>query len=516
MNEMGFDYFAQLDPQALALIDPQGRRWSRGELFALANRLSRALRDSGLKRGDALALMAPNCAEYLAIYLAATQVGLYLVPINWHLSQPEISYILEDSAARLLIVHGRLGGVLLSSLVANQGSVATLIAIGKVPGYREFEDFIANQPDQALEDPLPGRVMAYTSATTGRPKAICLPLPDSRAALEKTIRFHIAAGKRLGPSDIHLFASMLYHSAPLEGAVIALHMGHIAILVDRPDPQALLELIERYAVTTALVVPTLFVRLLKLPEEVRRRYRTSTLRQVLHTGAPCPVEVKQQMMEWWGPVIWDTYGAAEGAGTIASPAEWLKYPGTVGKAIPGSDIRILGDDDGPELPRGEVGTVYLTRYTGDRFEYKGDAEKTRACHRGDHFTVGDLGYMNEEGYLFICDRKVDMIISAGTNIYSAEVERVLVLHPGIADCAVFGVPDELLGESVKAVIQLAPHVEPSKELTAEIMKFLGERLSAIKLPRRVEYAAELPRDPTGKLYKRRLRDPHWALHGRSI
>jgi long-chain acyl-CoA synthetase len=257
------------------------------------------------------------------------------------------------------------------------------------------------------------------------------------------------------------------------------------------------------------------VRMLKLPEAVRRSYSTKSLKRVVHAAAPCPVEVKRQMIDWWGPIIWDTYGAAEGAGTIVSSAEWLRYPGTVGRPIPGSEIQIIGDDD-QELPAGKVGTIYLTRYTGDPFAYRNDPDKTRACHRGRFFTAGDIGYVNEEGFLFICDRKIDMIISSGMNIYSAEVEQALVLHPAVADCAVFGVPDELLGEAVRAIVQPLPGIEGDAGLTRDLFTFLREHLSAVKLPKRIEYMTQLPRDPAGKLYKRTLRQAHWdasAGHG---
>ncbi len=508
MTGMGFDYFSLLEPGVPALVDPSGKIWSRAELFALANRLSRALRAAGLEKGDTVAVLAPNCAEFLAAHLATTQAGLYLVPINWHLSPSEVAYILEDSGAAAVITHGRLAGAVLAAVKAATTGARAHICIRGADGYVAFEEFVAPHSGTPLRNPELGRVMMYTSATTGRPKGIQLPLPESRAALERTIRFHIDCGIELGQGQVHLCASMLYHAAPLEGAIIALHMGHLLVLVDRWQPEALLQLIDAYRVTTTMMVPTMFVRMLKLPENIRRRYSLASLQRVVHTGAPCPPEVKRQMIDWWGPVIWDTYGAAEGAGTVVSSEEWIKYPGTVGRPIPGSEIRIL-DDAGNVLPATKIGTIYLKRYTGDRFEYRGDPEKTRACHRGEFFTVGDVGYLNEAGYLFICDRKIDMIISGGMNIYSAEVERVLVTHPAVADCAVFGIPDALLGEVVRAVVQPLPGVEGTSALSTALMQFLGKHLAAAKLPKRIDYMSELPRDPSGKLYKRRLRQPYW-------
>jgi long-chain acyl-CoA synthetase len=360
-----------------------------------------------------------------------------------------------------------------------------------------------------------GRMLVYTSATTGAPKAINLPLESAVMALERTIRFHMSCGIALERDNVHLCASMLYHAGPLDCMAIALHMGHAVVLVERWEPELLLQLIERHRVSTSFMVPSMFVQLLKLSEEVRARYDTSSLRLIAHSGAPCPEGVKRQMLSWWGPVLWESYGSAEGVGTAVGPHEWLAHPGSVGRPLPGSLIRVLGED-GETLPPHGVGTIYLTRHTGDRFEYKGDPEKTQAAYRGELFTVGDVGYLDEEGYLFICDRKIDMIICGGMNIYSAEIEQVLVQHPHVADCAVFGVPDDLMGEAVHAVVQPLPGMRPDAALTGEIMAFLRRHLAASKLPRRLEYTAQLPRDPNGKLYKRLLREPHWKGHARRI
>jgi long-chain acyl-CoA synthetase len=378
------------------------------------------------------------------------------------------------------------------------------ICIGAAPGLVSLEEFVAGNSAGPLEDPLPGRVMSYTSATTGRPKGILLPLPASRAALDRIIRLHIDTGVELG-GHVNLCGSMLYHAAPLEGAAIALHMGHVVVLIDRWEPEAFLRTIEEQRVTIVFTTPAMFVRMLKLSDHVRAKYRTSSLQRVIHTGAACPVEIKRRMIEWWGPIFWDTYGAAEGAGTIVGSAEWTRYPGTVGRPLPGSRIKIL-DAAGEEVPRGEVGTIYMTRHTGDRFEYKGDPQKTRASYRGDFFTVGDLGYVNDQGYLFVCDREVDLIICGGMNVYPAEVEQALILHPQVADCAILGAPDELFGEIVYAVVQAQDGVRTGPRLTLEILEFLSQHVAPVKLPRRVYYADSLPRDPTGKLLKRLLRE----------
>jgi long-chain acyl-CoA synthetase len=505
VDKLGFGNLALSDPGALALIDPNGVNWSRQKLFDLSNRISRALLATGLSNGDTVAILMPNCAEYLAVYLAGIQIGLYVVPINHHLSADEISHILEDSESRAIFTHARIGKSQLENLQRTSGDSKTLVSVGSVSSIRSLDQFIEGFSPAVLTDTATGHVLLYTSATTGRPKGVLLPLSDADAALQRTMQFHRTFSIDPDAHHVHLCASMLYHSGPLEGAIIGLHIGHVVVLVNIADPESILKIIETYGVTTGYVVPTTLVRLLKLPTEVREKYSVSTLRRIIHSGAPCPPEVKRQMIDWWGPVLWEGYGATEGAGTVVSSEDWLKYPGTVGKPIPGSQIKIL-DDAGAELPAGEVGAIYLTRYNGGKFEYKGDQEKTHAAYSGEFFKVGDVGYLNSEGYLFICDREIDMIISGGVNIYSAEIERALVIHPKVTDCAVFGAPDELWGETVHAVVQTAPGVEQGQQLTRELLAFLGQHVSQVKLPRRIEYAEQLPRDPNGKLYKRKLRE----------
>jgi long-chain acyl-CoA synthetase len=504
MKEMGFAHFSQTDPRAVAVVDGRDVPWSRGEIFASANRLSRALRVAGLGSGEVIAVVAPNSLEFIVAYLAATQIGLYVVAVNWHLAPAEIGYILRDSAPRALIAHERFTSSLRAILEQEKCDIPLRIATGNAHGFVPVQEFVAGQPEGPLEEPIVGRAMVYTSATSGLPKAVQLSLDDAAQALERTIKLHVRVGIELGLGNVHLCASMLYHAGPLEATMIALHMGHVVVLVDRWDPERLLRAIDKYHVTTTAMAPAMFVRMLKLPEQVRRKYSVASLRRVVHTGAPCSVEVKRRMIAWWGPVLWDTYGAAEGAGTIVSSEEWMRYPGTVGRPIPGSEIRIL-DDQGEGVPCGEIGTIYLTRYAGDRFEYRGDPEKTRACHRGRFFTVGDLGYVNEDGYLFICDRKIDMILCGGANIYPAEIERVLVCHESVADCAVIGIPDPSLGEVPKAFVQLLPGLDASSHTKADILQLLSTHLSSAKLPREIEFVPDLPRSPNGKLYKRLLR-----------
>jgi long-chain acyl-CoA synthetase len=502
MNDFGLRYFAGRDRDAAAVIEQNGTIWSRGELLALVDGTAWSFAAAGLQPGDVVAMVAPNCGEYLAAYLAGIAAGLYVVPVNWHLAAPEIDYLLENSGAKAIVAHARLGGRRLAELRAHASRVRALVAIGPAEGFCELRDF-ARAARRAPDVP-EGRMLPYTSATTGRPKGVWRPLPGARAAVRKFVDWHLALGVELEHDNVHLCSSMLYHAAPLDGARIALEMGHGVVLMDAWEPLAALEAIERRRVTTAFMTPTMFVRLLSLPDEVRASRCTKSLRFVVHGGAPCAPDVKRRMLAWWGPIIWEAYGASEAQGTIASSEEWLRRPGTVGRPIAGSRLAIL-DERGRELPAGEIGSIYIAPYTGERFEYYGDEAKTRACWRGDYVCVGDLGYVDEDGYLFVCGRKAELIISSGMNIYPAEIEQALIEHPAVADCAVVGVPHELLGEVPHAVVQPAPGAKPGVELTRELLRFLGERVAAMKLPRRIEYRATLPRDPNGKLRRRTVR-----------
>ena len=299
-----------------------------------------------------------------------------------------------------------------------------------------------------------------------------------------------------------------------------MHFGHQLVLMDKWDAEEMLRLIDRYKVTESHMVPTQFHRLLLLPEEVRAKYDCSSTRTMIHAAAPCPPDIKRKMIDWWGLSIYEYYAATEGGGTIVTPEEWLKKPGTVGKAWPNAEVRIY-DDEGNQMPTGEQGSVYMLLGDNARFEYKGDKEKTDENRLTSDdgklfFTVGDIGYLDEDGYLFLCDRKIDMIISGGANIYPAEIENTLITHPKVGDVAVFGIPNQDWGEEIKAVIEPAPGQEGGEALTAELLEFCVDRLAKFKIPRSFDYTNELPRDPNGKLYKRKLRDPYWEGHDRSI
>ncbi|WP_409181981.1 acyl-CoA synthetase [Amycolatopsis sp. VS8301801F10] len=504
--DLGLWTIAAAEPARVALVDPDGREITYGELTAKANRYASGLRELGLGVGDAVVLLLPNGDDLVAAHFAAIQTGLYVVVVNWHLVGPEVAYILSDSGAKAFLAHERFADVAAAAADEAGLSASARFAVGSVPGFRRVEELGAGLGDGRPDNRTSGSPMLYTSGTTGRPKGVKRPLtgadPDQVPAASTW--FFGVFGLRPFDDHVHLCGSPLYHTAVLNFVAISLQLGHTAVLMDRWDAEEMLRLIERHRVTHSHMVPTQFRRLLALPEEVRTKYDLSSLRVMIHGAAPCPLEVKRKMLEWWGPVVTEYYAATEGGGTVISGEDWLRKPGSVGLPWPGSTIRIL-DDNGNEVPTGETGTVYM-KMGDSKFEYHRDKAKTEKARVGDLFTLGDVGHLDEDGYLFLHDRKADMIISGGVNIYPAEIEGELVMHPKVADVAVFGVPHEDWGEAIKAVVQPAEGVEGSAELTAELLAYAETRLARFKLPRSVDYLPELPRDPNGKLYKRKLRE----------
>ncbi|MBN9618124.1 MAG: AMP-binding protein, partial [Actinobacteria bacterium] len=360
------------------------------------------------------------------------------------------------------------------------------------------------------DDRTQGAPMVYTSGTTGKPKGVKRPLTgaDPDGVPLASSGFFALFGITPFDDNVHICGSPLYHTAVLNFVGISIQLGHAVVLMDRFDAEEMLRLIDRHRVTHSHMVPTQFTRLLALAPDVRAKYDVSSLRSMIHGAAPCPNEVKRAMLDWWGPVVIEYYAATEGGGTTIFADEWLRKPGSVGKAWSYSVVKVL-DDDGNELPPNQPGLVYM-QMGGSSFAYHKSEEKTRESRRGELFTVGDVGYLDEDGYLFLCDRKTDLIISGGVNIYPAEIEGELVMHPAVADVAVFGVPDDDWGEAIKAVVQPAPGVTTDDGLTEDIRAFAAARLAKYKLPKYVEYLDELPRDDNGKLYKRKLRDASWA------
>ncbi|MBM3692696.1 MAG: acyl-CoA synthetase [Actinobacteria bacterium] len=517
VTQLGFWSIAQADPDRLALVDPDEHPVTAGALLASCNQVVHGLRALGLRPGDAVAMLLPNGTEVFECYLAVLQAGFYLVPINWHLVGPEVAYIVADCEAKAFVAHARFADTAKAAADEIGLPEAGRFAVGgAIESFRPYEDLKAGQPTTAPADRTTGLVMNYTSGTTGRPKGVRRPRPEV-VPEEQAVGF---AGMlfmfRLAPFDanVHICGSPLYHTAVLVFAGGAIHLGHTVVIMDKWTPEGMLALIDRYRVTSTHMVPTQFVRLLGLPAEERDRFDVSSLRHMVHAAAPCPPEIKRAMLEWWGPVIDEYYAASEGGGTIVFADEWLERPGTVGRAWSSSEVVIL-DDDGNELPAGQIGTVYMHMRTGD-FEYFKDRAKTDDSRRGRFFTVGDVGYLDDDGWLFLSDRKNDMIISGGANIYPAEIESVLIMHPRVADVAVFGIPHPDWGEEVKAVVEPIDGATGDPALAADILAWAADKLAKYKTPRSIDFVAELPRDPNGKLYKRRLRDPYWEGHERAI
>jgi long-chain acyl-CoA synthetase len=513
----GFYLYAQAEPDVVAVVDPDSTEHTAGALLARANRLVHALRAAGLGHGDAVAAVLPNGVAPIEVYLAALQAGWYYVPVNYRLSAPEIAYILADSGARAVVTHERFAATVAAAVEEAGIPTDARFAHGAVPGFRDIEDALAAQPDTLPEDRAAGAAMHYTSGTTGKPKGVRRRLSELGADVtaELFTGFFGLFGIPHRDGNVHLCTSPNYHTAVTTFAGNALHSGHTVVFMDKWDPEETLAKIDRYKVTHTHMVPTQFHRMLQLPEEVKARYDVSSMRWAIHAAAPCPIDVKQKMLDWWGPVIWEYYGATEGGGTTASPEDWLKYPGTVGSPWAISELKIT-DDDGNRVEVGVPGTVWM-KMGGQDFEYKGDRAKTDDNHDAEgFFTVGDVGYLNEDGFLFLCDRKSDMIIAGGVNIYPAEIEGEILAHPGVGDVAVFGIPDDDMGEQIKAVVEPAPGHAAGDDLAASIMEHLAGRLAKFKWPKSIDFVDELPREPTGKLHKRLLRDPYWEGRDRAI
>jgi long-chain acyl-CoA synthetase len=509
----GFWERARQDPGWVAVIEPDGTEHRAGDLLARVNQITHGLRALGLQPGDGIASVLPNGAAALEVYLAALQAGWYLTPINWHFTAPEIAYIMRDCEARAVFVHEQFAAV--GAAAADEAGIGAgaRFGYGDAAGFTPAAALRDGQPQATPGDRTAGTTMHYTSGTTGRPKGVRRALSglDPDVAAELATALLTFFGITPGTPNAHLVSSPNYHTAVTVFGGSALHMGHTLVCMDAWDAEQALALVERYRVTSTHMVPTHFKRMLSLPEPVRGRYDLSSMKWLIHAAAPCPIGIKQAMLDWWGPCVYEYYAATEGGGTIATPDDWKARPGTVGTAWPISEIMIADENGGP-CPPGTPGTIYMKMGISD-FAYKDDPEKTAASRLRDFFTVGDIGYLDDGGYLFLCDRKSDMIISGGANIYPAEVEAEIIMHPKVADVAVFGIPDDDWGEQVKAVVQPAAGVRGDEELAAEILASLDGRLARMKWPRSIDFTDELPRDPSGKLLKRRLRAPYWE--GRS-
>jgi acyl-CoA synthetase (AMP-forming)/AMP-acid ligase II len=500
-------YLERFPAKPAVIVAETGEVVTYAEVESNSIRIAHHLRGLGLRRGDHLAVVATNKPRVLDIYWAAMRSGLYLTMVNWHLTPAEAAFIVNDSGARVLVVDSTLGELATALLGITPDVQDRLCFGGDVDGYDNLEKAMPAGPDTPLADQPQGADMLYSSGTTGRPKGIKPALPNREvsepgdAVIEMNSRIW-----NVDTETVAMSPAPMYHSAPLRwfGAVLAL--GGTVVLVDRFDAEKSLEYIERYRVTHSQWVPTMFIRMLKLPQEARDKYDVSSLRVAIHAAAPCPVEAKQHMIDWWGPIVWEFYSSTEVNGmTIVSPQEWLNKPGTVGRAALGV-LRICGAD-GAELEAGQIGRVYFERDTMP-FEYHNDPDKTRGTQHPDHPTwtsVGDVGYVDDEGYLFLTDRDSFMIISGGVNIYPQEIENAIIEHPKVLDVGVIGMPDPELGEIVTAVVTPAPGVEGDDELSAELLDYLRDKIARFKIPRRVVFSPDLQRMPTGKLVKDKLK-----------
>ena len=499
---------AQTPDKPAVIMSDTGLTMTYAQLEEQSIRLARVLHEQGLRRGDSLALISPNDPVYFIAYWAAMRSGLYLTAINYNLTADEAAYIINDCGARAFIMHSAMPDIAGKLLDLTPNVELRLSVGGPLDGHRDLDTALAGASAEPLPEQPIGRLMLYSSGTTGRPKGIKAPLLDYQLGEQPDPLFAVfGVAYGMDTDTVYLSPAPLYHSAPFGFSAMVQSAGGTVVVMPRFDPEAALATVERYRVTHSQWVPTMFIRMLKLPDDVRSRYDLSTHRCAIHAAAPCPVEVKQQMIDWWGPILQEYYAATEALGaTLVDSQTWLRRPGTVGQALLG--VLHICDDDGNELPPGQAGTIYFERDEFP-FEYHNAPEKTAAAANPQHpnwGTTGDIGYVDDEGYLYLTDRKAFMIISGGVNIYPQEIENALALHPKVTDIAVIGVPDPEMGEQVKAVVQPADGAAPGPELEQELTEYLREHIAHFKVPRSIDFVTELPRTPTGKLVKHKIRE----------
>jgi long-chain acyl-CoA synthetase len=497
--------------QPAVIMASSGEIVTYGELEARTNRLAHFLRASGLRRLDHYSIFMENNIRYVETCGAGERAGLYYTCVNSFLTSEELAYILTNSESKILIASQAKRNVALAAVRQCPNILLCLIVDGSGDGDKvlNLDEALAGFPDTPIADEFLGTPMLYSSGTTGRPKGILRPLPEQPPCQALPISEALTQLWRFHEGLIYLSPAPLYHAAPLYGVYLTIRLGGTAIIMERFEPDVFLRLIETYRVTHSQLVPTMFSRMLKLPDEARYKHDLSSLRVAIHAAAPCPVLVKQQMIDWWGPIILEYYGSTEGMGfTACDTAEWLAHKGTVGRPLLG-EIHIL-DANMNSCGPGIIGEVWVK--LASRFEYFNDPARTKEALSADGAmgTVGDVGYLDADGFLYLTDRSTFMIISGGVNIYPQECEDLLITHPKVADAAVFGVPNADLGEEVKAAIQLMPGHIPGSDTEDELIAFCAQHMARYKVPRSIDFEAELPRLPTGKLYKRVLRDRYWA------
>ncbi|MEJ2088730.1 MAG: AMP-binding protein [Gammaproteobacteria bacterium] len=505
---MALSYHAAGQRDRLALATRFGDR-TFGELNGRANQLVRFLRQRGIGAGDAIAVVARNRPEFIEGLAAAMRSGIRFTPVNFHLTGEEAGYVIDNCEAKAVIYDTDLGtGIDAASHAAN--CAVRLSVGGAVDGFEDYGTAIAGLDASDIDDPVRGSTMLYTSGTTGRPKGVY-------RRQQPALRPAGQSGAGGGPGSVNLCTGPAYHAAPLVFNVTApLNAGATMVMMDRWDPEETLRLIEEYRVTHTHMVATMFHRLLQLPEDVRQKYDISSLEYVIHGAAPCPVHVKQAIIDWFGPIVHEYYAATEGGGGFLIDSEtWLKKPGSVGKTANPAGTKII-DDDGNEVAQGETGYIYFKAPDVGRFEYFKAPEKTSETYRGDWFTLGDMGYFDEDGYLFLNGRSAETIISGGVNIYPQEVDEALLAHEAVLDVCTVGVPNDEWGEEVKAVVLLAEGFSPSDELVESILHHGRSKLAGFKCPRSITFVDELPRLPSGKIQRRLVRAPFWEGRDRQI
>ncbi|MDH6195870.1 long-chain acyl-CoA synthetase [Mycobacterium frederiksbergense] len=485
------------------VLYPSGTVVTFDELEVRANRLAHYFRQQGLAEGDVVAILMENNEHIHAVMWAARRSGLYYVPINTHLTAAEAAYIIDNSGAKAIVGSAALKDLLsgLDKELPNGLPGTLLIADGELDGWQRYPEAVADQPDTPIDDERDGDLLQYSSGTTGRPKGIKRELPHVPPS-ETPGMMAALVGFWMHPDAVYLSPAPLYHTAPSVWSMQVQAAGITTVVLEKFDPEGTLDAIQKHGVTHGQFVPVMFTRMLKLPESVRNSYDLSSLQRVMHAAAPCPVEIKHQMIDWWGPIVDEYYASSEAIGaTVIFAEDWLAHPGSVGKPMNGG-VHIL-DEDGNELPAGQAGEIYFEG--GADFEYLNDAEKT-ASSRDSHGwkTVGDIGYLDEDGYLYLTDRRHHMIISGGVNIYPQEAENMLVVHPKVMDAAVFGIPDDEMGQCVKAVVQTVDPADATPEFEHELLDWLRERLAHYKCPRTISFEAQLPRTDTGKMFKQEL------------
>ncbi|MBV9513621.1 MAG: acyl-CoA synthetase [Mycobacteriaceae bacterium] len=487
------------------IVHPAGTVVTFAELEARANRLAHYFRGAGLRQGDTVAVILENGEHTHAVMWAARRSGLYYALINTHLTAAEAAYIVDNSGAKA-VIGSRTTRVVCEGLAEHlPGGLPDLLLIADadVPGWRRYPECVADEPDNPIDDEIEGDLLQYSSGTTGRPKGIRRPLPNVPPAQAPNVLSALLTAIGMTSDAVYLSPAPLYHTAPCLWSMSALAMGATVVVMERFDAEQALAAIQLHRVTHGQFVPVMFVRMLKLPDSVRDSYELCSLQRVVHAAAPCPVQIKQQMIDWWGLIVDEYYSSSEGAGiTFITADDWLRHPGSVGKPLLGQP-HIL-DENGDDVPRGQTGQIYFDIGAAS-FEYYGDPEKT-AASRDKHgwVTVGDVDYLDDDGYLFLTDRRHHMIISGGVNIYPQEAENLLVTHPKVLDAAVFGIPDDEMGQSVIGVVQTVVPADATGEFADELIGWLRERLAHYKCPRSISFEAQLPRTDTGKLYKQEL------------